>query len=109
MVPDRELASSTIDTVEELGEQKAHVPMVLVKLIHSVRALLSHSVLVDVKVEEVSPNTESLLLQCNENLELLTGVSFGDVLIQPSQDGNSCILITNTSTFTSRLEQGQSL
>ena len=108
VVPDIEAASCTVHTTNQ-EEYDAIVPMVRVTLIQSLRVLPSHSVLADVKVEGALPSSDPLLLQYNGDLEQSLGVSVGDTLIRPSQEGNSCILVMNRSGFTRYLEGGETL
>ena len=48
----------------------------------------------------------SLLFQHDDSLEVLSGLSPDDAMIQPSQDGKNYILISNFTGCTQRLEGG---
>ena len=87
VVPDvTKTAISATRTATHRAEGDASVPMVLVRLITSLRVLPHQSVLARVRIDTKYANSEPLLLQWEEDVEDSLGVSMGDALICPNQE-----------------------
>ena len=94
---------------QEMDDGKfASVPVVRVFLLRSVNLLPLQSKEVLVKIEG-SITADSLLLEREPRVEDETGLEVVDSLIPVTQDGVSCVVITNQSGFTQTAKEGFTL
>ena len=107
VVPEATMTRATgSQTAENDWEHDAVVPSVCIRLVQSLRVPPHQSVLAEVQLEDGCCQDTSLLFQHDEALEVLSGLSPDDAVIQPSPDGKSCILISNFTGRTRCLEEG---
>ena len=107
VVPEATMMRATgSQTTENDWEHDAVVPSVCIRLVQSLRVPPHQSVLAEVQLEDGCCQDTSLLFQHDEALEVLSGLSPDDAVIQPSPDGKSCILISNFTGHTRCLEEG---
>ena len=102
---DGECDTSLEEKLSGDGERDAIVPMVHVCLITSLRILPHQSVITRVKSD--SSSTGPLCLSHQDIVGAVPGVCVGDSLFQPGPDGEGYTLITNSTGFTQRLEEGE--
>ena len=107
VVPEMKMVTSTAShTTESDWDYDAVVPFVRIRLVQSLRVPPHQSILAIVQLENDCHQGNSLLFQHDDSLEVLSGLSPDDAMIQPSQDGKSYILISNFTGCTQRLERG---
>ena len=90
------LTSEADDPPKESGEEKkAFVPMVRVKLLHSLNLPPNQKVVADVQLSNGYSKADSLLLEGNTSLCESMGVQVEDALVRPSQDGRAKVSVWN--------------
>ena len=97
------------DEPESSAEQDGSVAATAtcVHLVQSVRVPPHQSIAAEVALESGRPQNASVLFIPDEALESLTGLSDDDTLLQPSGDGRSHILISNFTSYTLSLKEGE--
>ena len=105
VVPEASMTRATgSQTTENVSECDAVVPSVCIHLVQSLSVPPHQSVLAKVQREDGCCQDTSLLFQHDEALNVLSGLSPDDAVIQPLLHGKSCILISNFTGRTRFLE-----
>ena len=99
-------SQSTRMTREFKSEDVAAVPTLWVRLSQSVHLPPRQSSFVSVRVENHSPEIESILLENDPKVEEITGVQVDDALLMPTKQGFAQLLVSNRSGFTQSIEEG---
>ena len=84
----------------------AKVPMVSVQLVKSTHILPHSTTSVKVRVMTESPYPRQFLVEGDQNLESTFGVQLADALLEPSEDGNASVLLSNPTGFTRSIDKG---
>ena len=87
-------------------QQSAVVPSIRVYLSQSVRIPAGHTAVVSVQFQGGEPTGDPLLLERDPAIEESTGLQVDDALLQPSQEGIAHMRISNSSGFTTVLQEG---
>ena len=87
-------------------KESAHVPAVRVRLVESVRLLPLQSMMATVEFEEGEEFEGPLLLEATRRFAGTGELRLGTALVCPTEDRCAQVLLTNSTGFTQKLEQG---
>ena len=92
-----------------IDDAKAEVPMVSVHLVCTTSLLPYRSTIARVKVPDGCPKSQRFLLEADETIGTKLGLRVADALVEPSEDGLTCVMISNPTGFTQNIKEGTTI